>query len=169
MRKKPNNLIVYIVLILIAVGIGIYVIISNSINSDYNPDYNLDNAYVMPSRKVDVNEYKVATVREDEMVSTYFNTFITLMLETPQKSFTYIDSDYKELKYNNDINKYVEHIKVLTNDYTYLPKIDVYKKEILGTNTIYNVLDTNGNKYIFSIEAVMKYRVYLDEDTIKVE
>lgn len=163
-----SNWKIYVFIIVVTVLIGAYVLINNSIKSNYTPNYNLRDFYVIPERRVEVNEYKVAKVQEKDMIYTYFNTFIAALYETPNESYELLNADYRKLKFGSLIN-YLEYVKKLTVDYTYVPKIKDYSISQTNNKIIYNIRDDKNNQYIFLIEGVMKYSIYFDENTIDLE
>lgn len=168
MKAKPANLKVYIILIVVAVFIGVYVIINNRITTIYSPDYLLDDYYVIPNRKSGVNEYNVATVTENSMINTYFNLYISMFFENPNKAYDKLNDDYR-LKRFTSFENFYNYVTNITNNFSKIPQIDKYTKKVKDDKIIYTILDKNENKYIFSVSAVMVYEVYFDDVTVEIE
>ncbi len=154
--KKIN--IVSIVLIAIIVCIGGYFIISSRIDAKYTLDYSLDNYYKMPPKKLGVNEYTVSSVTREDMVKTYFNRYITMMIENAENAYLYVDEDEKNSKFPS-LQIFKKHVEYLTDNYERLPKLKTYDIGKEDEYLIYKMSDDKGNIYIFKIEAVMKYSV----------
>ena len=149
-----NNTKITILLISTFVLIGVYIWIKSTIYVTYKPSYEIEDFYTLPDRKMSVNEYKNVKVTDDEMAKKYFNVFMSTVFSNPIESYGLLEDDYREENYPT-YGMYLDYIKNITNDFTTWPLADSYKKE----NNNYTVIDENGYKYIFVIEAVMKYRV----------
>ena len=102
---KNKNLLVYIIIIAIMIFIGIYAIINNLIKSEYSPDYTLDDFYIIPNKKIEVNGYTVSTVNDEDMVNTYFNIYTLMLFEDIDKAYSKLNEDYRNKKYP-DINSF---------------------------------------------------------------
>ena len=159
---KTSNKKIYIFLIALALFIGIYIVANNSIRGTYTPDYNLDDFYEMPTKKVAVNEYRVVTKSEKEMLNIYFNTYITEIFENVDESYNRLDEDYRNKKFGG-LNSYKNYLSSITKGFTSVPEIDKYYISNLKEETIYTVIDKNGNKYIFKIRGVMVFDVFFDD------
>lgn len=154
-----------IVLILVFVLTGIYVLIITNVKKEYTPNYDLKDFYGMP-RKMDVNEYTIVNVKEEDMVKTYFNTYIESVFENTKESYKLLDNEYKNKKYKT-YDEYLNYIKSITNDFNDMPKVKKYNIINKKDYKLYVIKDNKNNTYIFKAEAVMKYTIYLDNDTIK--
>lgn len=156
---KKNNKVITIILILIMILLGAYFIISSRIDAKYQPNYTLEDFYEMPKRKVGVNEYTVASVDEEDMVVTYFNTYVMMFFENIDEAYSLLD-EYSSLETYPNIEEFKKKVSSLTVGFTEIPKINEYSisKDDDG-HTVYTVSDKKGNIYTFTIEAVMKYTV----------
>ncbi len=165
---KNKNLLVYIIIIAIMIFIGIYAIINNLIKSEYSPDYTLDDFYIIPNKKIEVNGYTVSTVNDEDMVNTYFNIYTLMLFEDIDKAYSKLNEDYRNKKYP-DINSFKNYVSSITDNFTELPQISEYYIDNKDEKTVYKIIDKNGNKYIFVVTAVMEYEVYFDENTVAIE
>lgn len=156
---NKNNRIITIAVILVFASIGAYFIISSRINNEYLPNYNLDDFYVIPNKKVGVNEYKAAQVNDEDMVRTYFNTYTMMLFEDINRAYTYVGE--KTRKFYPNIMSFRIIAGNLTKNFTELPQIDRYEisNEKDTNNQIIKVSDKTGHIYVFTVEAVMKYTV----------
>ena len=154
--SSSTKITVFIVSIFVL--LGIYIWIKSTIKVNYVPAYEIDDFYTIPDRRMSVNEYKNVLVSDDEMAKKYFNVFISTMINNPEKSYGLLEDDYREENFPT-YGKYLAYIKNITKDFTDWPLADSYKKESDGENMIYVVKDKQGYKYVFIIEAVMKYKV----------
>lgn len=153
---KRQNIVIPILLIIIMLAYGAYLIISSHLSSNYEPNYLLEDYYVKPE-KVKVNEYKIANVTKDDMVYTYFNTYVIMLFEDINKAYSKLD-DVTQDKYPN-VESFRQYVNGLTNNFTEIPRIDKYEYDRKDDIEIYRISDKNGNYYIFYVEAVMKYTI----------
>ncbi len=159
--KNKNLTLVSFGIVAITIFIGAYIIISSRIDAKYTPNYNLDDFYPYPEKKLGVNEYQVVKVNEQEMIKTYFDSFAMSLFEDIDGAYAHLENDWGLDNYPN-IRLFKEKVITLTNNFTYLPEFKAYTHVTDKENPdlkIYKVKDKNDNIYIFTIEAVMKYTV----------
>ena len=165
---KTNYSKVVCGIILIFLGIAIYAIVSSKIESSFVPNYELEDFYVIPKKNMQVNEYTVASIQKEEIVKIYFNTFISMMMEETDYSYNFVNSEYRKIKFNNDIQNYRDFVVNISDNYQTFPKIKEYSEEIGDNLVVYEIKDTNNNTYIFAVEATMKYSFYFDKKTVEI-
>lgn len=153
---KRQNIVVPVLLIIIMIAVGAYLIISSHLSSNYEPNYLLEDYYVKPE-KVKANEYKISTVTKDDMVYTYFNTYVMMLFEDLNKAYSKLD-DVTQDKYPN-VESFRQYVNKLTNNFTDFPRLDKYEYNKKDGKEIYSISDKNGNYYVFYVEAVMKYTI----------
>lgn len=144
------------------VCISLYLRINSGIKQAYTPTYDIEDFYTIPDRQRLVNEYKNVTVSDKEMAKKYFNVFWSSVFENKEKSYDLLETDYKETNYPTYGN-YLAYLKAITKDFSYYPKMSQYKKEVKDGTPMYIIIDENNNKYVFLIEAVMKYKIKFSE------
>lgn len=155
MKKNVN--VVSIVIIIFFVLLGAYIIISNRIGDAFEPNYTLEDFYTIPRKEVGVNEYTPVLTTEEDMVKTYFNTYVSLLFESLSTAYSLLDSS--ELEKFPNLETFKKYASDLTDDFKELPRIKDYKIETIDGKKIITIGDANFNRYIFTIEAVMKYTV----------
>ena len=166
--KINNNTKIIILIIIILIAISSFIIIKYASFGEYKPDFMLEEEYIEPKKTVGVNEYEVVSISEETTIKTYFSIFINSLFENPQGTYNTLNEEYRNKKYPT-LDSFNEYIKTITEDYTIYPEISTYKTDYKNDKTIYYVYDKNKNEYIFSVEAVMVYTVYLDEETMEIE
>lgn len=154
---NKNNRIVTICVIVVFVMIGVYVFISSNITKEHTPNYNLDDFYVLPKRKLGVNEYKPVQVSDEDMVKTYFNNYVICFLEDPDRAYSYLSANAKKIY--PTISAFKAHLSAITQNFTTLPEIDRYEYVSSKEAKVVKISDKSGYRYTFTIEAVMKYTV----------
>lgn len=159
--KNKNITIVSFSIVAIVIFICAYIIISSRIDAKYTPNYNLDDFYPYPEKKLGVNEYQVARVSEQEMVKTYFDSFVMSFFEDIDSAYAHLENDWGLDNYPN-IRVFREKVITLTNNFTYLPEFKSFTYMTDEENPdlkMYKIKDKNDNIYIFTVGAVMKYTV----------
>lgn len=156
---NKNNRVVTFVIILIFAAIGIYFVVSSRIDVEYAPNNDVEDYYAIPNRKTGVNEYKPASVTEEDMVRTYFNSYVLLLVEDLPRAYAHLSEKSRGF-YPNSVAFRVLAAN-LTSNFTELPQIDRYEisKEKNAEIQTIKVSDTKGHIYVFTVEAVMKYTV----------
>jgi len=153
-----KNTIITLCIIFVIIMTGCYLIINSRIKAQYEPNYLLEDFYVKPERKMNVNEYKVVKVEENEMVEIYFNTYISLLLENFSLAYAYLDEE-SQLEQFPNLDSFRNKVSHITNSFSITPKIDRYDLKTEDDKKIYTISDKNGNIYEFQVDAVMKYTV----------
>lgn len=155
--KNKNSVMISIILVVLALLLGVYFIVSSRIDAKYTPNYNLDDFYKYPEKTLGVNEYKVVSVQESDMIKTYFSAYARLLMEDINDAYNHLD-DNTGRTYPN-IDSFKNKVGSLTNNFTKRPVFSSYTIENTKENIVYKIKDTRGNIYIFTVEAVMKYTV----------
>lgn len=160
--KNKSAVLVSSFLVVIIVLIGVYFVISSQIDANYVPNYLLEDFIPFPEKSLGVNEYKVVTVSEEDMIKNYFNSFVSLMLENIDEAYEKLDDETK-LDIYKDINSFRIKVEFITVDYAIVPSFAEYSvSSDEDGKKIYIVKDKRNNIYRFIVEAVMKYTVSLD-------
>lgn len=157
MRK---NSIVAIILVLIAISIGAYFLISARLDARYIPNYELEDFYQKPIKKVGVNEYVVTSVSKEDMAFSYFNIYTNMFYEDLSSAYQKLDPKEKE-KYPS-INSFERFVSSITDDFTSILKMEGYDIKNEDDMTVYEIKEENGHIFKFKIEGVMKYTVSIE-------
>lgn len=148
-----------IVIICVLVSIGAYFVISMQIRKTYTPTY--EKADEFTTQSVGVNEYKVVNVNTDDIVNMYFNTFMTLALEEPDKAYQKLDDIFRENRFPK-LESFRSWIETLSDNYNSIPEVDKYDITSEDGMKVIRISDNKGNIFLFKIEAVMKYSVTIE-------
>lgn len=158
MKNRPI-VKVSVFLIIIIVSIGAYVLIGSRIKTKYTPNYLLDDFVPFPQKKVGVNEYRVASVSDSDMIKMYFNMYIGELLENIESAYQRLDDESK-LEVFPNIDSFRSKVVLLTNDYKVVPEFSGYTTSKADDGKVlYIVKDKRDNIYTFRIDAAMKYTV----------
>lgn len=140
------------------------------------------------------NQIVSVTMKEEEIVKKYFNSYIQNARYNPQEAYNSLSEDYRDARFGS-YNEFVEYLeeenkskqlesfdsKAIKNledfetrgDYEeYMINlnhryIDKYFHYIEDEKDYYVCIDYYGNYYIFETNGVMNYKLYLDTYTIE--
>lgn len=120
--------------------------------------------------KNNYNVYKEVFKSEEEIVSLYAQNYIELLKNNVNKAFEILDSDYKEMRFNNNIDEFKDY---LNNNQSKIEKsvMTEFGSNIVikdgNASTVYYYRNNNNYNFIIKEKAVMEYTILLDDYTIK--
>ncbi len=106
-------------------------------------------------------EFLQEDITNNNIVKRYFEYYKLLILSKPEKAYSLIDEEYKEIRFENYDNfyKYIDENKEIFNNMEF----NKYQINYYDDYTQYVALSDNGNYYIFNINKVMDFSVFLDQ------
>lgn len=113
--------------------------------------------------KFEQNSYSI-----EDICDRYIHDYIIKLKYNSSLAYEILDSEYKNLKFNNEIAKFQEYIQN-NKDRIYNFTMQSYSKELKENETEYVILDTMGNYYIIESNGGLNYRILLDNYTIQSE
>lgn len=143
---------------------------SYSIIPEISENIKNDDSLFCNIEKNEYNELKKVNVDSSKIANRFFSDYIYMTLTDIEKSYNYINNEYKEKKFSNDIKKYIQYAnkKFLNYKNGILPieKCKTYKKD--GEN-FYYIEDSQKNYFIIKQKDVFNFEIYLDCYTIETE
>lgn len=143
---------------------------SYSIIPEISDNIKNDDSLFCNIEKNEYNELKKVNVDSSKIANRFFSDYIYMTLTDIEKSYNYINNEYKEKKFSNDIKKYIQYAnkKFLNYKNGILPieKCKTYKKD--GEN-FYYIEDSQKNYFIIKQKDVFNFEIYLDCYTIETE
>ena len=115
-------------------------------------------------KNYEINEYVPTYISEDQMARIYLSDYINNMLIYPKDAFASLDESYSMNKFNT-YNDYLAYVESLNYNTFSMDKYAVYTK---NGNKYFDIYDENGLRYIFKINSIMEYSVFLDETTVEI-
>ena len=115
-------------------------------------------------KNYEINEYVPTYISEDQMARIYLSDYINNMFFYPKDAFALLDEGYSIKRFNtyNDFLTYVESLNYTTFS------MDRYATYTKNGNRYFDIYDENGLRYIFKVNGVMEYSVFLDGTTIEI-
>ena len=143
---------------------------SYSIIPEISENIKNDDSLFCNIEKNEYNELKKVNVDSSKIANRFFSDYIYMTLTDIEKSYNYINNEYKEKKFSNDIKKYIQYANKKFLDYKngILPieKCKTYRKD--GEN-FYYIEDSQKNYFIIKQKDVFNFEIYLDCYTIETE
>ncbi len=140
----------------------LFSIIPNNLENEKNYEYNFN----IERDTLDFyNEITYTELSEKEIVTKYFNYYKELAINNSKEAFLLIEDEYKNKRFDNSKEKYEKYLKNINIKNISLSK---YMCNIYDNYTEYVCIDKNGNYYIFTETAPMKFTLKLDTYTIDV-
>lgn len=142
---------------------SVFSIIPRSLeNEDYyeynfNIEYDVENNY---------NEYIYDAFTEDKILLEYFNYYKELAVNKPEEAFLLLDEEYRDKRFYNSKEKYIEYLNNVDVRNIYPDK---YMCDVYDDYKDYICIDNNGIYYIFKETAPMEFELKLDTYTIESE
>lgn len=120
---------------------------------------------------IELNEYngfEPKSYSTEEICNKYLSDFIIKLKFDRELAFEFVDDEYKEQKFNNDLDTFNEYIDD-NEDRIYNATIQSYLENIQGDITEYIILDTYNNYYTIESTGGLEYKIILDNYTIETE
>lgn len=134
----------------------------NAINNIVDEKYRQD--IEIPKNKY--NEIVNKNITDFEILTVYFEDYKYKALNNPEIAFNLLDAEYKEKKFNNDIDLYKEYVEKNTDRFK---DANIVKHGITkdGQYRQYICIDNYGNYYEFNEVGIKEYTVILDNYTLE--
>lgn len=116
----------------------------------------------------DYNSFEQGFYTTEMVCNKYLSDFIIKLKYDRELAFEFVDDEYKEQKFNNDLSAFNEYINN-NQDRLYNVTIQRYLKDIKENSIEYTILDTYGNYYIIDCAGGLDYKIMLDNYTIETE
>jgi hypothetical protein len=161
--KKNKSFLIIGIIILIFVLAYLYREYKAS-KEIYTESYLGGKEYIMIPKTYGINEYSPMIINDEQMAKIYLNDYIQNMYSDTQYAYTLIDEEYRLKRFGN-FNAYADYVNTLkTSGYN----VEKYYVEKKGKYKLFWIYDQNDNLYIFKVEGVMQYKVYLDDSTVEI-
>lgn len=116
----------------------------------------------------DYNSFEQGFYTTEMICNKYLFDFIIKLKYDRELAFEFVDDEYKEQKFNNNINAFNEYIDN-NQDRLYNVTIQSYLKDIKEDSIEYIILDTYNNYYTIKSTGGLEYKIILDNYTIESE
>lgn len=160
---KRNKAISILFVVLIIIGAFYLIRWFLASRTEYIESYLRDEEYVMNPKTYNINEYSITNISDEKMSSIYLLDYIHLIYSDIDNAYNLIDESYRNEKFGSvdNFKKYIDSVNIsnIMSKYYILNK---------GDYDIYGVYDSNNNLFIFKVNGVMQYSVYLDDYTVEI-
>lgn len=130
---------------------------NNTVNEEYAKEHIIS--------KNNNNIFDNKSFTDDELLEKYLNDYKFYVENDQKKSFDYLNLNYKQLKFDNDIEKYIEYLK---DNKDIILNINIKNKKVTnnaGDNS-YVFIDQDENCYRIIADIYGNYNITLDNKTL---
>lgn len=163
LMKNKKIIFVCILIIVLVVG-GYYLVNLYKINTSEvvfeEPDEEI--------KSYEANEYIPIYMTQEEVMKKYLTDFKNTMLTDPESAYYLLNEEYRNFKYDN-IEDFVSYVNEIKSVALYQLTVDKYDVKNINGNKIFDIVGTDGNRYIIKELSIMNYEVYLDNYTTTIE
>lgn len=167
--KNKNLLIIICVVVVIAIIICVTSVMKKNKLTDQNVTAN-NNTQTDSSqeykeiKKFECNQFTQASISQIDLASGYLKDFVNNVLFNPKAAYESLKQEYKEKRFNNSYEKFVEYIQYVGLEWTTI-ELDKYRVSEDGKQFV--CIDNKGTQYIFDVvRGVMEYEVTIDTYTL---
>ncbi len=113
------------------------------------------------------NTFEFVNMRDEDTCRMYLKHFTQMELEKSEEAYQMLDENYKKERFENldDYKQYVQECKPIIEEAILSKYLVNYYDDYIE----YVLVDNNNNSYTIKAEAVLDYKIMLDNYTIKVE
>lgn len=160
-----NKKIIYICITIILVFVGGYYFIDlyKKNTSEVILD-NLDEEI----KSYEANEYIPVYMTEEEMMKKYLTDFKNIMISNPSEAYNLLNEEYRIYKYGS-VDNFISYINEIKSVAFYQLSVDKYDVKYVNGTKVFDILGTDGNRYIIKEISIMNYEVYLDNYTVTIK
>lgn len=130
-------------------------------------DIKLNRTVTTIDNKDNTNDFILQPITDQYLCQQYFLLQKRLMLSRPEISYSYLDEEYKTKRFGTLDN----YLKYISENEAHILKMAIkgYEVKRLGDTAQYMCKDQYENYYLFDVEKVLDYRVFLDIYTVEQE
>lgn len=160
-----NKKIIYICITIILLFVGGYYFIDlyKKNTSEVILD-NLDEEI----KSYEANEYIPVYMTEEEMMKKYLTDFKNTMISNPSEAYNLLNEEYRIYKYGS-VDNFISYINEIKSVAFYQLSVDKYDVKYVNGKKVFDILGTDGNRYIIKELSIMNYEVYLDNYTVTIK
>lgn len=138
----------------------VFSIIPENLEEKTDYEYNLD---IEDDTEDFYNEYTSVDISDKEILLKYFDYYKKLSIVSAKESFNLLDDEYKNKKFSNNEEKYLEYLSKIDIQNI---DIDKYLVNYYDEYTEYIAKNDDDSYYIFKETGPMKFTLILDTYTI---
>jgi len=163
LRNNGKIILFCVILVLLAIFLYYLSVINNRENGEI-----LKESIDVEVKHYEANEYIPVHMTEDQIVRKYLIDYKNLMINDVEEAYNTLNDEYRQLKYN-DINEFISYVENIKSVSLYSLDVDKYEKRNVNGYKYFDILATDGNRYIFKEISIMDYEVFLDNYTMEIK
>lgn len=148
-------LTIVITLALILLGITLY-------NKYTKNDNNIvDEGHALIQKKYQVNEYSLVNIDDKQIANIYLIDYRNELIENREIAYKHLNGEYRIAKFNS-----IDEFNDVINNYNII-NISLKKYAFSDDRKFLKVYFSDIDSFIFKINGILDYEVYLDDTTVE--
>lgn len=156
---KKNKILLILIVFIFLIFVVVKLIIDNNKTLI---GHELIDEYESIYKKYDVNEYTVINISDEQLANIYLNNFKYYLVNDIDYAYGLLDNDYKKIKFGT-IENFTDYVKKIEYN-----NFSIKEYSVDSNKEFIEVILLNDEKIIFKINGVLDYKVYLDDNTVKI-
>ena len=162
---KKNKKIVFICIFLVIIFVGGYYLIDlYKINTSEIILENTDEEIT----SYEANEYIPVYMTQEEVMKKYLTEFKNTMISNPDSAYYLLNEEYRNFKYGSK-DEFISYVNDMKSVSFYQLTVDKYDIKVINGKKVFDIVGTDGNRYIIKELSIMNYEVYLDNYTVAIQ
>lgn len=153
---KKNKALLIPIILFVVMFIFYYIREYIASKEIYNPSYE---EYIMNPKTYGVNEYSILNISDEQMANIYFNKYRNQLFNNLNEAYNSLNIEYRNQKFET-YDKFVQYANSI--NYSNLI-IDRYAVTTCENTKCYYIYDKDDNLYLFKINSVMEYELFLED------
>ena len=116
----------------------------------------------MTPKTYGVNQYSPVNITDEQMADIYLNDFKYNLFNDINSAYLSLNEEYRNIKFGSFEN-FVNYVNGLK-----FSNIILDRYSVSGDKKIFRIYTEDNQKYIFKVNSVMEYEVYLDDYTVEI-
>ena len=155
--KKYKN-----VILIVGVLVILFIIVKIILDNRSNIFNGLSGDYSFIYKKYGVNEYSPVDISDEQLANMYLNNFKNFLISDIDYAYGLIDEEYRNIKFGS-IDGFKDYVSNI--NYT---NLSVKEYSISNVKNFIEVHTMDDRVFIFRINSVLDYSVYLDNYTVDI-
>ena len=137
----------------------------------YNKNYNnvndiKEDSNLQKIKENNHNAFEFLRLNKDEIALKYEEYYINLLKNNPQKAYELLEDKYKEVRFNNNYNKFLYYAIQMKNNNKLDTNITSVTQGLTNNKTSYYIKTEKDNRYLIIQNSPMDFTIELDEYSI---
>jgi len=157
--NKNKGIILGCVVIIIITLLLVFILNRESFEEEF---YMSDSAFL---RNYGINEVIPIRVTEEDMAGMYLAEIVGIIMNNPREAYDLLAEDYREIALPT-FEEFMKYVELMHSERFSRGSLEKFEVRTERGYRIYDVVDIDGNNFIFRVTSIFNYTILLDNDTI---